>query len=399
MVAPQAARTPVAELSARLVDTLRGSEIHVPPYPAVAHAIARLEPGGRASVREVAELVATDSALAATVLRHAAAAAHAAQGSSAGTPLTLEAAIWKLGLEELIRVVIATSVGATAWAPGPLASLRRDQWRRSLLAALFAKELAQRRGVVAEQAFLAGLLHDFGAVVVLACLERLGALPVLPEPTWRALVADLHVEFGMVVAARWQLPEPITEAIASHHTPQSCMRLHRPLVQLIAVVDHVLELLERGPSEAAALADVPGLEPDERLRIVALLPRVAEHMARFELPAPRSERSAVAPAPALVDGGWPVDFAVEGKNHVAYRACALAPGVLAFRGPVALAPAWLAELTLHCPPDSLTLLAHVKTCEPLDGGEFLLTAQPFGLAGEDKGVWLRLLGRTQRAAS
>jgi hypothetical protein len=282
---------------------------------------------------------------------------------------------------------------------GPLGILRRDQWRRSLLSAMFCRELAARRGVAPDQAFLAGLLHDFGAIVVVACLESLGvaSLPVMPEASWRRLVEDLHVEFGMVVVARWKLPEPLAEVITSHHSPHTCMRVYRPLVQLVAIVDQIVEILDRPEGGITALAEVPGLEHDERFRIGALMPKVAEQMARFETPAARDVGSVVARSPGPLEGGWPVDFAIEAKQHAEYRACALAPSALAFRSAVMLPPAWLVEVTLHCAPDTIPMLIHVKSCDAQPGGTFLVTAQPFGLAGEDKAAWIRLIGRTRAA--
>jgi HD-like signal output (HDOD) protein len=394
MATPTSARQSGLELAAKLVERLQTTEIRVPPYPAVASSLDRLSRDGRSTVADVAALVATDAALAATVLRHA---SSASMKSSA--PSTLEAAISRLGLDELTRVVIATTIGGAAAAPGPLALLRRDQWRRSLLAAMFCKELAARRGVQPDQAFLAGLLHDFGAIVVVSCLESLGVapLPVLPEATWRRLVEGLHVELGMVVVARWQLPEPIAEVIAGHHTPHTCSRVYRPLVQLVAVVDQIIEILDRGPDGGiAALVEVPGLEHDERFRIGALMPKVADQMARFEMSGERGVTSSIAlPLGPALDS-WPIDFVVESRSHARHRASALTPSTIAFSSPVVLQPAWLTELTLRCPPDTIMMLAHVKSCAATAGG-FLVTAQPFGLAGPDKEAWNRLIERTRPA--
>jgi HD-like signal output (HDOD) protein len=343
-------------------------------------------------VAEVASIVATDAALAATVLRHATSAA-----ARSNAPATLETAISRLGLDELTRVVIAATIGVSAGAPGPLAVLRRDQWRRSLLSAMFCRELAQRRGVAPDQAFLAGLLHDFGAIVVIACIESLGtaALPVLPEPIWRRMVEDLHVEFGMVVVARWQLPEPISEVVTSHHAPHSCNRVYRPLVQLVAVVDQIITILDDSSRGGlAALTEVAGLEHDERFRIGALMPKVAHQMARFETTTERDAASKIAAETQTIEGSWPVDFAIAGKGAAGHRACALA-----FRSPARLAQGWLAELTLQCPPDTITMLANVKSCQALPDGGHLVIAQPFGLAGEEKAAWHRLVERTRRASA
>jgi HD-like signal output (HDOD) protein len=384
------------DLPAKLIEQLRTTEIRVPPYPAVASSLDRLSRDGRSTVTDVAKIVATDAALAATVLRHATSAS-----LKSSAPATLEAAIWRLGLDELTRIVLASSIGAAAGAPGPLSLLRRDQWWRSLLAAMFCKELAQRRGVQPDQAFLAGLLHDFGAVVVLACIEslKIKPMPVLPEATWRRLVEDLHVELGMVVVARWKLPEAIAEVVASHHTPHTSMRVYRPLVQLVAIADQILEILDRPGSGIAALVEVPGLEHDERFRIGALMPKVAEQMARFEMPIERDVTSSIALPIRETDGEWPVDFAIDSRTGASYRACALAPTTLSFRSPAKLQLAWLVDLTLHCPPDTITMLANVKSCQLRPEGDYLVTAQPFGLAGDDKEAWLRLVDATRPAGS
>jgi len=393
MVTPNSARQSGLELAAKLVERLQTTEIRVPPYPAVASSLDRLSRDGRSTVADVAAIVATDAALAATVLRHASSAS-----LKSSAPTTLEAAISRLGLEELTRVVIATTIGTAAGAPGPLAMLRRDQWRRSLLAAMFCKELAQRRGVLPDQAFLAGLLHDFGAIVVLSCLESLGVapLPVLPEATWRRLVEGLHVELGMVVVARWQLPEPIAEVIAGHHTPHTCSRVYRPLVQLVAIVDQIIEILDRGPDGGiAALVEVPGLEHDERFRIGALMPKVADQMARFEMPIERGVTSSIQLPLVPVANSWPIDFPVNIRSQAVFRACGLTQSLLVFSSPVRLQPAWLTELTLRCEPDTITMLANVRSCEPALHGGYVVTAQPFGLAGPDKEAWRRLIDRTR----
>jgi HD-like signal output (HDOD) protein len=395
MAARASVSTPDLELPSQLIERLRTTEVRVPPYPAVASSLDRLNRDGRATVAEVASIVATDAALAATVLRHATSAA-----ARSNAPATLETAVSRLGLDELTRVVIATTIGVSAGAAGPLAALRRDQWRRSLLSAMFCRELAGRRGVAPDQAFLAGLLHDFGAIVVVACIESLGAaaLPVLPETTWRRMVEDLHIEFGMVVVARWQLPEPISEVVTNHHSPHACNRVYRPLVQLVAVVDQIITILDDSSRGGlAGLTEVAGLEHDERFRIGALMPKVAEQMAKFETTADRPTASKIAAETQTIEGSWPVDFAIASKGSAGQRACALAPTTLAFRSQAQLAQGWLAELTLQCPPDTITMLANVKSCQPMPGGGHLVIAQPFGLAGEDKAAWHRLVERTRRA--
>jgi hypothetical protein len=80
------------------------------------------------------------------------------------------------------------------------------------------------------------------------------------------------------------------------------------------------------------------------------------------------------------------------------RCVALGPNVFTFMSPVAFPPSWLADLTLHSEPEVLKVLANVKTCDQMPDGQFMVTAQPFGLGGDEKKTWLSLVSRTRRAS-
>jgi HD-like signal output (HDOD) protein len=389
----------VAALRARLVEQLRASEIQVPPYPAVARALQELRAG--TTIADVARIVATDAAIAAAVLRRASTAA-----SRSTAPATLTVAIGKLGLDPLVRLVLELGLGQVAAGPGPLAVLRRDQWRRALISALLCRELAARRGLEPDVAYVAGLLHDFGGVILLACIESpaMQPRPVLSERDWRFLVDDLHIEFGMVVAARWELPEAITEVITSHHRPQLAAREHRALVQLVATVDEVIDVLDEPTAGIDGLVTIAGLAPDERRRIVGLMPAIADQMAKAEAgtPAPvkrgtAAPASAVAPATTPLDDGFKADFTVSGPGRAEDRACAISSDAFMFRSRLALTPAWLAELVITTETERIPMIAHVVSCEPSGpgSGELLITVRPFGLGTGELAAWKRLVESTQ----
>ena len=314
--------------------------------------------------------------------------------------LTLESAISRLGISEIVQLVLATGFGATAMKQGPLAVLRRDMWRRSVLSATFCKELAPKRGVDPEQAFLAGLLHDFGAVVVIACIEAAGDCPKMPEDSWRRLIESLHVEIGMIVAARWKLPEAIADTIAHHSAPMGAPKASRALVDLVALTDRINDVLERGTdADSPAMLQLSGLAPDEREKITRAMPKVAELLSAFETPKQSGPVSSVDRETTIIEGGWPVNFRIEGRDKdIELRCVALGPSVFTFVSPIAFPAAWLADLTLHGDPEVLKILSNVKTCEPMPDGTFMVTAQPFGLGGDEKKTWLAIVSRTRRAA-
>lgn len=374
-------------LAVQLADHLRSREVKIPPYPALAMALERLHRAG-STLAEVTAIVETDPALAAAVLRRASTAA--LRSSVRKAPITLETAIWRLGFDELLQLVFATTLGPTAMRAGVLAPLRRDRWRRSLLASAMCKELAPRRGVPADLAFLAGLLYGFGAVVVVACIEGLeGPLPSLSLLSWRRLIRELENDFGVVLANTWNLPAPIVEAIAHHHTPGDCMRIHRPIVQLVATVDTAIELLDRSAT-ASALENIAGLDHDERYRICALLPRVAEQMSAFEITTQATSASITGVLDRIET--WPCSVALTSKTGQVYRAVEIGTDVLVFQGRSPLVAGWLADLFLEL-AHSVPILANVRSCEQLPDGTYRMTARPYGLEGEARDAWTSIVAR------
>lgn len=377
------------DLEQMLVRRLEGNQLRLPPYPAVAMKLQNLAEEGRCSTRELCTTIAADAALVAAVLRRANTAAY----SAAIQVASLEAAINRIGVDQLLKLALAQSVGKIANSAGPLSTLRRDVWRRSLLAARMGTELAETRGIDVDQAFVAGLLHDFGAITVLIGLEDLRVeLPVLPAATWKIFVDKLQPRFGGVFAQRWHLPEPIAHAIEYCFDPDRYAGPHKALVGLMSTVTKVIAILERAPGTGiAALIEVKCLSRDERYRLGALIPQIAELMETFEAPFAQAEVSVVQ-HPAS-EPGWPVDFVVTCKREM-YTACSISPNSITFRGAVPLQPNWLSQLVLQWGAREIDMLANVKSCEAHDGG-FMIVAQPFGLDGPDKQAWMDLLAHAR----
>jgi HD-like signal output (HDOD) protein len=383
MLVPTA--TPPTELATYLRRQVAAGKVEVPPYPAVAARLQELAADPRAGVRELAEVVGRDVALAAAVIR-AASSATVARGAGV---VTLEQAVWKIGAAELARLALAMSLGAGAVRSGPLALLRRERWRHALLSAVFAQELAARRGLHRDQAFLAGLIHDLGAVIAIGLLETrcAGRPPSAIDPTWSAVVDEVHLELGLVLAERWKVAPPLRDAIAAHHEPVLAAAAHRPLVELVAIVDRVIAALS-SPAGIAGLDQVAGLSADERAHIATVMPRVGEVMATFAATLPSD--GGLAPAPVRPTG-WPVHFALTaGANRAAGRAVLMTAGTLEFDCAAPLSINWLTDIVLEIDGTSVPMLANVMSCERT-GGAHRVTIAPFGLDGPIKSMWFRLL--------
>ncbi len=374
------------QLEASIVGRLRRNAVRIPPYPAVAKRLRALAKQSSVAPDDLAAVLASDPALAGMAI---------ARASTAEAPVaTLAGAIARLGIEELIGLSLATDLGRGAVVAGPLSALRRDAWRCALLSARLAQELAPTRGISADEAHLAGLLHDFGAVVVIAALEDVASeepLPALTLEAWSNLIDKLHVEFGRTTAVRWGLPTRLVEVIEQHHKPVA------PLAKLIELVDRIIATLDRSPAAGmTALSAITELSAEERARIAAAIPQVVQQMSRF---APPTTRFLPMVVPIALDGepAWPVDLAVVLRTGT-FRASLISPSSLTFSGPDPLVLNWLTEIAIQCEPTPIAMLANIKTCDRMRNGSFLITAQPFAIAGEEKLAWLALVEHARHAS-
>jgi hypothetical protein len=124
-------------------------------------------------------------------------------------------------------------------------------WLESLLAAVLSKRLAPSRSVNQDEAFLAGLVHDFGRVLTIGALEDLIAEGVSAEPQktseWMGLIDKYHLEVGARAAEQWRLPDALSDAIRCHHQPRRAAMANRALITLVSIVDQVFECLLCAP--------------------------------------------------------------------------------------------------------------------------------------------------------
>jgi HD-like signal output (HDOD) protein len=377
------------QLERAIRERLLSDRIRIPPYPAVLARFQQCANSGR--LDEIARLVALDSALAASVLARASSVLYG------GQTVHLASAISRLGMDELLKLALTTGVAPLALASGPLSVLRRDAWRRALLGAHITDILAKTSDQLDDTAFAAGLLHDLGEVVALACIEDIGRdnqLPALDLAGWRRIIQRVHVDLGMMLAARWDLPEPIAIVMACHH--EAPAGPHADLIGLVALTDCIVDVLDRSPGTGiAALLEIPGVSSAARYAIGAALIDIAAQIACFETPPAAPSPIVLRPPPP---DGWPIDIAAERPRRGTYRARRISPDALQLTGAEPLTVNWLIDLKLATAPP-LVLLVNVLSCEPGPGGEHTIVAAPYGLDGDAKAGWLALLERARATAA
>jgi len=220
----------------------------LPSMPAVAIQILDLCQRDEPNMAEIAKLISTDPALAAKILRitnspmyglkcEVRTVSHAIclLGLSAVRPLALSFSLVK-GLQDKDRK-------ALTWF-----------WKRSLLSAVAARELATATNYrLSDEAFMGGLLQDIGilalrqiAGVGYGDLARAGVRHTILADSERALFGEDHASLGAWLAERWKLPPTLCMAIAYSHTPDKLPSDVHPdvagLIRLVAVSGEVADV-------------------------------------------------------------------------------------------------------------------------------------------------------------
>ncbi len=211
------------------LEALIDRTVSVPTIPAVLSRLDAILASPDATTPEVAEAISSGPALSSKVLRIANSAVYGlkAQVSS----LDLAAAL--LGMKVIRSIVLTATVfdsfssatKGTTLDPG-------EFWRHSLRTAVAARMIHTRfvgeAGTTGDEAYVAGLLHDLGILVLIDGLKseyldlvrsaRAEGAPLV-EREYDVLGFD-HADVGSVLVSRWNLPPSVTSAIAGHHEPR-----------------------------------------------------------------------------------------------------------------------------------------------------------------------------------
>ncbi len=220
----------------------------LPPLPRSVSKISALLQNVNASPRDIADEIGCDPMLAARILRLANSPVYARNRNVT----TLSHAVVAVGNKAIYEMVM---IGATTDVFGKEiynSKVGRDNWEHSIAVAIVARELCdllKMRGT--EEAFVCGLLHDIGKILLLRADSKLYTelhesteINDLPEREKEIFGFD-HAQLGAMAAHRWGLPEPLCHMILNHHTPAKAEQALF-MTYITNVADGLTDLKTRG---------------------------------------------------------------------------------------------------------------------------------------------------------
>lgn len=196
----------------------------LPPLPAVAARVMAMVEDDTTSAGDLAQVLATDQALTAKLLR----VSNSAYYGFARQVSTVREAVTVLGFRQVREVAIAASLMNAFKQPNG-----RDDifdldlfWGHSVAVAVAAEAVAKKtRAAKPQDAFTAGILHDIGRLVLRMVMPhefaeaviaaRAGEMP-LHEAEVRATGFG-HEELGRALGLKWKFPGHLLDAVWNHH--------------------------------------------------------------------------------------------------------------------------------------------------------------------------------------
>ena len=225
---------------------------NISTLPEVTAKIVATVEDAKSTAASLHKIVAHDPALATRILKVVNSAFYGLPGQIG----SVERAIVLLGLNAIKNIAVATSLGqlfrSVKLCEGFTA---KDLWTHCIAVGVTARELARQMKVpIADEAFLAGLIHDTGLLVSLQVWpDKLKLACETAQKTERdfceierEIVGVDHQQLGQGLAELWKFPRSCQLVAGYHHQPVALSDNNRLLVTLVFVADTLCCKQNRG---------------------------------------------------------------------------------------------------------------------------------------------------------
>jgi HD-like signal output (HDOD) protein len=213
--------------------------------PEVTTQIIKTIEDPRSSVQQLNKIISHDPALVTRILKVVNSAFYGLPGQVA----SVERAIVMLGLNAVKNIAVAASLGqmfrGVKLCEGFTA---KDLWTHCVGVAVASRELAKQNKLpVADEAFLAGMIHDIGLLVALQVWpEKLRVVCEQARSSGREfcqvereVYGVDHTQLGAGLAAKWSFPKSCQQVVSMHHAPDGAGDV-RTLVSVVSAADRLI---------------------------------------------------------------------------------------------------------------------------------------------------------------
>jgi HD-like signal output (HDOD) protein len=194
-------------------------KVNLPVFPGVAFELQQLLADDSTSIDQVAKVIGKDQALATQVLK----LANSALFSGPTQVRTIKDAMMRLGLNHVFNLVVCTTQGNLYKSSIPsLNQYLQTSWKHALCSATGSRWLVQELGhkELRDEAFLAGLLHDIGKLILIKALETINSRNedlAFTDSFISKVLVSMHADQGYKLMEEWGIPETYCQIALKHH--------------------------------------------------------------------------------------------------------------------------------------------------------------------------------------
>lgn len=251
------------QILSELLDELEKDQLVLPTLPEVALRIRESIEDDNSSTASITKVIGTDAALTAKLLQIANSALLRANREIE----TLDAAINRMGRKMLRNVVNSIIVQQMFQATTDVTDKRlRALWEHSAQVAAISHALARFAKLQPDEALLAGLIHDVGALPILTKAEDVPELLKDVEMLDR-IINKLHSRIGAAILKKWNFPEELIAVAAEHENLLRDTGSHADYVDVVIAANLQSYMGTNHPHANMDWSDVPafnklGLSPE-----------------------------------------------------------------------------------------------------------------------------------------
>ena len=260
--------SPTPEQRKQTVEAAIREISHIATLPEVTLKIVELVEDPSSTAQDLHNVIANDPALSSRILKVVNSSFYGLPGQIG----SINRAIVMLGLNAVKNIAIAASL-AKLFRGGDLSHgfSARAVWEHAVACGAVTKLVADTAKVgMADEAFLAGLMHNIGLMVEMQfdrnkLIEVVQSLGVSADgvpsrdmrEVERALFGADHQDFGKGLCERWKFPNNFSLVTGYHHNPLEAPADARRLPAMVYIANRLV-----GSIEGQFRLDLPGLDID-----------------------------------------------------------------------------------------------------------------------------------------